>query len=259
MGRAASGFKLSPAEMAELRRETERDLIAQGLIKPAVDEYQPRDFPTVDPSILAQLDARPGPHAPRVIDQSADPACSTFAQRMQDSIIGPHHGFWMKSEAFSFANALAYECARFEAQRGQWGVVKLLWTYVELEAEPPASGIGSPYDPLFLIRNNVFVRWVLRFSGCWPPLPFPAQIVQPIAMPGRAPWELPYWDDCRYSWALPGNGVFILVPPGMYLHLFAHVIAGHDKILNIGGRLMGYTQPIQNAGSNYNAAHGWNW
>ena len=258
MSRPASGFKLSPEEMAQLRAETEADCLETGLIRPAVDTYQPRDLPQIDPSILRQLDERPGPQRPRIMDQSADPACSTWAQRMQDSMIGPQHGYWIDPDT-TFAAQTVYECARFEAQRGQWGLVKLLWTFIQLKGEGEGAGLPSPYDPLYLIYSGVRVRWLLRFSNCWPPLPLEAVAVPPIEIPGRAPWELSFWDDLRYGWALPGNGVFIPVPPGMYLHLFAHVISGEDSIHALGGRLMGYTQPIQTAASDKNTAHGWNW
>lgn len=254
----ARTIDLTTEQREALRRETYRDMIAQGLLKPLRLEYDPAtQDPHLDPSIVAQLDAARPPRQTQHIDGSSDPARDPWTLAYQDNLLGPRFGFWIAP----LVNNQVYELARFEAQRGEYGIVKTIWTWQELAANgtTPAGGSGTPYDPRILDRNGITIRWILRFSAAWPSVPPIAIQVLPQYIPGNAPPCLGYWDDGRFTWGTPNNGVFIAVPPGQYLRLFAHVIAGADKLAAIGGRLAGYTQPLHGPLSKLNPQKGFNW
>jgi hypothetical protein len=253
-----AGTHFSAEQLQSLREETVFDLLAQGLLRPVKTEYQEKRQPEIDPSILAQLDAapRPAPHYGDIY-QANDPAHSTRLLRMIDDMRGPDFGFHT-----TIAPLTAYECARFQTTRGEWGIIKGIYTWIEFtDGEPVPIGpgpCGTPYDPRILARNSVWIRWAIRLADASQDILPGTLITPPAQMPGCAPYELGYWDDLRFAWGA-GNGVFLAVPPNTRAHLFGVTLAGSEVLAAIGGRLQGYTQTIRSPEAEKNASMGWNW
>lgn len=195
---------------------------------------------------------RPPEKIDRARDQLDDPARDTRAQFYQDS-----SHFWDSG----IVAGNAYECARFKASPDQSGVVKLIWTYIEIydEAATPPYVPLDPGDPFAPQKWGVNIRWHLRnWQGTFKPMtPFFAGPTP--NMPGYGYGNLPYWSDQRYVWGRTAAIAFFLVPASFALRLFAEVVfLDVDVSLNrIGGRLIGYTQPIDVLAAGENVKYGW--
>jgi len=227
----------------------------QGLLDPlyffpVVLDWAP---PKPDPAAARLLELEPLPprRNDQIIDQLDDPARDTRAQSYQDVswfLNGP------------FLPNVAYEVARFVTAGDETGFVKLCWTYARVADEGIIElDFTNPFAVQEALGLGFDVNWYLRlvqgdFQETWPP-PY----VGPIAQFGGYGYEpLPQWSDYRFQWGSWKKEVFWLVPQYHKLSLlFEYGNAQNDTLTMIGGRLQGYTQPIDVRPTGWNVSHGW--
>ncbi len=187
--------------------------------------------------------------------QLNDPARDTRAQRYQDNTF-----FHTDTLAFNHT----YEIGRFIAGPCELGIVKTAWTYAGFRNISDPGHIAQPqkWDPFTSLRpiggaSGTGIVYSLRLTqGTFQPLP-PAFSGLTTDVTGYGFAELPRWIDNRFSWAEQENNVFFLVPANHALRLYCSLYGSVDDIAEIGGRLKGYTQPINVLPDAWNVHHGW--
>lgn len=187
-------------------------------------------------------------HIDRATDQLDEPARDTRAQLYQDSFF-----FWRGGP---FLPGYAYELARFVAAPDQTGYVKSVWTSLVIDNGGGGVVLLDPQDPFAHERVGCFARWHLRlYQGTFQPIgPFASGPVGQIVGSGFPP--LNRWDDLRFLWGRTQTNVFHLIPSDFCLRLFIEIIMP-GRLTEIGGRLIGYTQPIDTKPAGYNARYGY--
>jgi hypothetical protein len=192
----------------------------------------------------------------RITDQLDEPARDTRAQYYQDVS-------WFLFPERPLLN-VAHEVARFVTAGSETGFVKLIWTYAEIDDGQQTTIALDPRDP-FAVQNalgiGVDVLWFLRL------VQHPGNIQQTIPPPYIGPIQgapgygygpLPQWRDYRFQWGRDSANVFFLVPQSHALKLFFAVTNGEpENLIRVGGRLQGYTQPVDVRPTGWNVAHGW--
>jgi len=235
----------------------ENGLIRQPRLNPNILQYQdPRD----NPQLLQVFDQYPTDprRNDRITDQLSDPAMDTRIQDYQDN------SFVWDYPAGGFGVYTSYELARFVTRQNETGIVKLLWTYVELEGEVENSFLDLPWsDPFAPQRATNFTldwRFHLRlvYGNFNPRVPGPLTVGRE-GMPGYSYPRFESWRDYRFKWGEPGVSVFLLVPANSALKLFLAFDGPgmNSKIKRLGGRMQGYTQPSRCKAIGYNVSHGW--
>lgn len=189
----------------------------------------------------------------RITDQLDEPARDTRAQLYQDVS-------WFVAQPIA-ANT-AYEVARFVTTGNETGFVKLCWTYAEIS--DGAGGILEldPRDPFAVQRAlglGFDLRWFLRLQQgqFQKTIPAPFAGLMPF-VPGYGFSPLNEWRDYRYQWGRTQTNVFWLVPQyhALRLYFVLDAVAPSADLLRIGGRLEGYTQPIDVRVTGWNVSHG---
>lgn len=196
------------------------------------------------------------PHPPDRIDhprdQLDDPARDTRAQYYQDK------AFWWDRD---LVTGNAFEVARFNASPDQSGIVKLIWTYLEIydALETPPYIHLDPCDPFSPQKYGADILWHLQlFQGTFQPIGPPWSGLA-LDIPGQPYPNLPRWRDQRFVWGRTAAIAFFLVPPNFSLRLIAEIKFLEDRVglSRIGGRLIGYTQPIDVLATGENVKYGW--
>ena len=183
----------------------------------------------------------------KATDQLDDPARDTRAQLYQDKT-------WNWGARFNVG--WSYELARFVCSPDQSGIVKLCWTSVIADDGAGGIKLWDPQDPFAHWRAGAQIRWHLRlYQGTFQPIG-PVWSGPVLEMPGQAFPPLHRWTDLRFLWGRTQAMVFHLIPANFALRLFAEVVMDTD-LLELGGRLVGYTQPIDTKPAGYNARYGW--
>lgn len=218
---------------------------------PEVLDWTP---PSPDPAAALLLSREPPPpkRNDQITDQLDEPATDTRAQIYQDNsyfVINP-----------ILANT-CYEVARFITAGNETGFVKLCWTYARVSDGGGGYIQLDPHEP-FAIQQALGlgfqVTWFLRlhqgqFQRTWPPA-----FVGPVAdFGGYGFYPLNEWNDYRFQWGRDQANVFWLVPQYHKLSLCFRIDNASDDLLMIGGRLQGYTQPIDVRPTGWNVSHGW--
>lgn len=204
---------------------------------PVVNDFDIGLYKSLPPPIL---------RVDRATDQLDDPARDTRAQMYQDKTWN-----WGR---LSVGNA--YELARFISAPDETGIVKLIWTSVIADDGTGAITLWDPQDPFAHWRAGAQIRWHLRlFQGTFQPIG-PVWSGPVAQMPGHAFPPLPRWPDLRFLWGRTQATVFHLVPQDFALRLFAEVV-NDTNLLELGGRLVGYTQPVDTKPAGYNVRYGW--
>lgn len=222
---------------------------------PGILDWKP---PQVDPCAAELLSREPPtrPRNDRITDQLDEPAFDTRAQLYQD--VSFFHNFDQQS---IIQPNTAYEVARFITAGNQTGFVKLCWNYMEIRT----GGAGpiveiDPRDPFGLQENfppGWPINWYLRLEQGDFQRTLPAPEIVPIAQMGGYGFSpLNQWSDYRFQWGRTQSKVFWLVPQYHALRLYVATGASNE-ITRIGGRLMGWTQPIDVRVTGWNVAHGW--
>lgn len=237
------------AQMA-LRQAWDSGLLDPLYFTPDVLKWEP---PKPDP-VVANLLYREPPDPPRndrITDQLDDPARDTRAQLYQDvsffvpAVIQPN---------------TAYEVARFITNGSETGFVKLCWTYAEVG--DPGGGLQeldprNPFAVQLALGAPFGVRWFARLHQGRFQKTIPAPFVGPVAG-GYGFSPLNEWRDYRFQWGRTQANVFWLVPQYHALRLY-FVLEGpapSPLLLQVGGRLEGYTQPADVRVTGWNVSHG---
>lgn len=189
--------------------------------------------------------------------QLSDPSADTVRQKYQESDSSNSWVFYG-----SLTNYNGSELARFSAGVGEVGIVKGIWTHLEIRGtiQPPptpAVGIGTPFDPLAGWRETDF-SFHLRLVQRPPNHRSPQFSGNLTRLPGWGYPAIPWWSDGRFAWGVPGE-VFFIVPPGCDLRLYVsnHNGTSSQDFSYAFGRLWGYTQPVNRTDTGYNVRHGW--
>lgn len=246
------------AQSAEFLRSVQKSAIRQGFCRIANTKPRPELEPParVDPMVIKSLRrARRLAPIPETL-QINEPARDTVAQRYQDSRCQS----W-SPRTFLLAPLEAIELARFRVERGAVGVVKGIWTHVEVNSEiklEPGNPGNPICDPLIFARSEIPISWHLRLYRKDPR--FEPQWWRGLLpdMPGEPFRDLPYWLEYRYPWGMFSDA-FFLVPGGCDLRLILYGGPEAESLTNARGRLWGYTQPHMKIATMQNMRHGWNW
>jgi hypothetical protein len=202
---------------------------------------------------LLSIEPPDPPRNDRITDQLDEPARDTRAQIYQDVS-------YFRDPVFE--PNTAYEIARFVTAGNETGFVKLCWTYTEVA--DPGGGLQEldPRDPFAVQRAlgpPYGVRWLVRLQQGQFGRQVPAPGTYPLPnVPGYGFYPLANWFDYRFQWGRTQTNVFWLVPQYHALRLY-FVLEGavpSPLLLLIGGRLEGYTQPIDVRVTGWNVAHG---
>ena len=239
--------------------------VSAGFVQAPQLEPIPWEPPKVAPDIIAQLAREPKQKIFLDVDTTSNPANAPESIEYQENMNGPHEGYWVKGQdykgaPFTFAADTSYELARFKTRPGEFGIIRLLWTFLECIGCGGGNG-DSPANPLspraFLDLNyNCF--FYLRSSNYTPPISLEPLAPRPGWPMFPAGLGLNLWRDYRFAWGLPVNLVFLVVPPDTNVHLFFNS-GNKDEVDVVGVRLQGYTQPRLRKDVAENAKHGWNW
>lgn len=233
-----------------LQKAREEGLIDPLYLYPEVLNWE---VPEPDPLSVLMLSREPVPpkRSDTIVDQLDEPARDTRAQLYQDVswfVDGP-----LAVDTF-------YEVARFVTTGNQTGFVKLCWTFARV-----SDGVGEeveldPRDP-FAIQNALGIgdsdlAWFARLHQG----PFQKTIPAPFAgaqIGGYGFGPLHQWSDYRFQWGRTQSSVFWLVPQYHALRVYFKINSDQPNLLQIGGRLKGYTQPIDVRPTGWNVTHGY--
>lgn len=157
---------------------------------------------------------------------------------------------------------LAYEIARFICSPDETGAVKYVGTYVGVADDSGDMVSMNPLDPWALEHAGVNGYWFLRYyQGTFQPMPPPDVGVTLPNIAGYPFPELAYWFDYRFQWGRTANETFFLVPSNHALRLyFVPTVVGTppaNRITEILGRMVGFTQPVDTVPAAKNVLYAW--
>jgi len=239
-----------------LHKAWDQGMLTPLAFNPPVLKWKPPQ-PNLVAAELLSREPPPPPRNDRVTDQLDEPAYDTRAQLYQDV------SFFHTFDAQNLIQAgNAYEVARFITAGNQTGFVKLCWTYMEIRTGGSGDIVEiDPRDPFGLQENfppGVNLRWFLRLEQGNFQREIPAPNVLPFAQVGGYGFApLNQWNDYRFQWGRTQSKVFWLVPQYHALRLYVQSGITTNEITRIGGRLMGWTQPIDVRVTGWNVSHGW--
>jgi len=190
----------------------------------------------------------------QVFDQFNDPGRDTRRILYQDVY------YLVEHDRTPILPGLSYEIARFIAAPDEVGIVKKCSTW--LGATQPPAGVQppDPLDPYYMDRiKQIEGFWYLRlWQNTFQPMPRPDNGIALGAVGGYGFPELPSWSDNRFQWNNNDGQVFWIVPSNHALRLYFHLIAEPDERLKeIQGRLVGFTQPIDTMPASKNVLYAW--
>lgn len=241
--------------------ETAQAAIAQGLARIVPPTPKPWRPYQADPRAIAALLQCPQPYLKDEAPERDDPGRATTRQRYQDDfhyIRNPNPiGGWCD------------EVAQFRVGSGEAGVIRTIWTWADVRLDvaeeleiAKGSGAVTGLDPFSWLRQGRELRWYLRFFQAGHRTNVPRRFgLPPSHLPGYEWPDFPVWFDNRFGWGTPHGGVFIVVPSDTVVRLFVELLQDTaSNLFNyVGGRLIGYTQPIHAKCTIQNMRHGWNW
>jgi hypothetical protein len=186
----------------------------------------------------------------REFDQWCEPARDTRRIQYQD--------VWYDLRTRLDRPGTCYEVARFIVAPDEVGIVRKVGTYAAIFDDPDIVQL-NPLDPWALQRAGVEGLWFVRlWQNTFGPMPAP-DVGIPFAQIGGYPFpELPNWQDNRFQWGRLNSEVFWLVPSNHALRLYFWYLIDDSNILReIGGRLVGFTQPIETLPAAKNVLYAW--
>jgi hypothetical protein len=195
-------------------RGTLQEALDQGLVQGPAVHVKPWEPDPIDPQSL-QLLEQAGPSSPRreVEDERDNTGRATSRQFYRDSI-----SFTRRVPSTPDPTQW-YELSRFITRRGEIGVIRLLWTWLDLIGAPWSPGFGNPAVSVHW-WNPVDMKALLGYSFGLPGLP--TQYYTPFFLVGCVTAE---------TGALAGN-----------LQIRLGTTAGGDEIMS-DRVLVGFNQP----------------
>lgn len=155
--------------------------LEQGIIKPVSTQHTPWKPPEIESKAAIELAASGRSLALQPVeDDLNDTGRATSRQQYRDSIS-------FSRRVPSTPNTTRwYELSRFIVRRGEIGVIRLLWTWLDLIGSPWAPGFTNP---TFFVRTfaNVNLKSLFGYSIGLPGLP--TQFYTPLFLVGRVTAE----------------------------------------------------------------------
>lgn len=154
----------------------------------------------------------------------------------------------------------AYEIARFIAAPDEVGIVKYIGTFAGIGPNEGGFTQLDPHDPFTMQRNGLNGYWLLRlYQNTFRNMPPPDAGIPAALVAGYPFPELARWDDYRFQWGRTANETFFIVPSNHALRLYFVPVSidGTILLLEVLGRLVGFTQPIDTLPAAKNVFYAW--